>query len=580
MWFGPAPDPAERMAAVLAEAIHADTASGSALGLTSRRALLLLILTLAALGALTPWSLALTAPVIALTLIRTRQWDGVTLGGTLLLAGSLLSLLVTVDLPASVAALAGIFGAFAVSVLFIQWWNSVRRLWAGVAVYIAIACALVVLATIQVDIAYAKLNGMSQAVYQWFSRWPHLDNVGFSQNATAALIVAVTPFAVACVVAGRAWYSRAAAALATLWLIFALVLTLSRGAFFGLAFGLGAMIWLNGGRTRWLAPLPTVVTLALLLAGVTGYEFTISSTPTGWSSVDRFYIWHTALRMLADFPLTGPGVGTFAARIAAYTWPMEARDIPHAHNFVLQTYLDSGLLGLIGMVTLVLGAGYGALRLLRARLPRPLRALTIAAAGALVGTLAHGSVDAYFWGDPRTFYVVAIPLAVLFSIARLQRVSLAFPDSPHLAARLAGWREAAYDRLDALGRPRATLAGIAALTLLLIGLRPLASLTLMNTGNVLREHGELMPTGSTTQAITLALAAVQLHWSANLEPRYGAAWQDLADVYLDERDTAAASLYLARAAREGQNDALVQRDDDRLSRLAVALAGGNPRAAH
>ena len=550
--------------------------------LTPRRAALLLIVLIVALGAVTPWSLVLTAPIVVLTFRRLRQWQGLALGAALLLAGSALSLLVTINLAVSLTTIGGIFGTFAVVVVLVRWWNSEQHLTGGLAFYVTISAILVLLATIQVDIQFAKLNSLSQEVYTWFGRWPHLNNVGFSQNATAALIVAVCPFSIVLAAnTGRFWV-RLGAALATLWFIFALTLTLSRGAFFGLAFGAGAMIWLNGGRTRWLAPLPTLLTLALLLAGVTGYEFTLSATPTGWSSVDRLYIWHTALRMLADFPLTGPGAGTFPLRVAAYTWPMEARDIPHAHNFVLQTYLDCGLVGLIGMAIIALAAAHAVLRLLDLPLERGLRLAVLGSAGALVGTLAHGSVDAYFWGDARTFYVIGIPFAVILSVARLRSVSLAFSADSGPLLRLARWRPAVLSVLAPPWQHSPLAPGLAATVALLLVLaaRPILSLTLANSGNLLREHGEMMPTGSPWQTLTFTLAGQQLQWSTALEQGYGTAWQDRAEVALDERNPSQAAIYLARAGQEGQRDALVLRDDDRLSRLAIAQASPALHGAH
>jgi hypothetical protein len=500
----------------------------------------------------------------------------------LLLAGSVLSLLATVDVPVSLTTMAGTFGALGVAVVLQRWWTSGRRLTSGLAFYVGVAAVLVLLATIQVDIQFAKLNGMSQAAYAWFGRWPHLTNVGFSQNATAALIVAVCPFGIVLASSTRRRWLRLGATLATLWFGFALVLTLSRGAFFGLAFGAGAMIWLNGGRTRWLAPLPTLLTLALLLAGVTGYEFTLSATPTGWSSIDRFYIWHAALRMLADFPLTGPGAGAFPLRIAAYTWPMEARDIPHAHNFVLQTYLDSGLVGLVGMAILVLAAVHAVLRLLDRPMERRLRLAVLGSAGALVGTLAHGSVDAYFWGDARTFYVIGIPFAVILSVARLCGVSLAFSAERGPFAWLAGWKPALRPVLVQPWQrsPLAPALSATVALLLVLAARPLLSLTLANSGNLLREHGEVMPTGSPWQTLAYTLAGQQLRWSTALEHGYGTAWQDRAEVALDERNPSQAAIFLARASQEGQHDALVLRDDNRLSRLAIAQASPTLHVPH
>jgi O-antigen ligase len=550
--------------------------------LTSWRAIGGLVLVLAMLGAVTAWSLLVTVPLTLVALRRIRQWDGILVGGVMILAGSALSVLATIDLAVTLRALAGIVGAFAVTVLLQRWWVSAARLRSGLIVYVGIVAVLVLLATIQVDIQFAKLNAMSQAVYGWFGHWPHLDNVGFSQNATAALIVAVCPFSLTMAFGKARMPLRLAAGAVSLWFVFALILTLSRGAYFGLAFGMGAMLWLNGGRTRWLAPAPALLTLVLLLAGVTGYEFTLSATPTGWSSVDRLYIWHTALRVLADFPLTGPGAGTFPLRVPAYTWPMEARDIPHAHNFVLQTYLDSGLLGLTGMLVLVLGVLSGLRRLVSVPMDGRLRLALLGSAGAIVGSLSHGFVDAYFWGDARTFYVIAFPIAVLVSVARLRGISLAFPESATLTTQLARWGGALRRAAAGLRwrSPRGVAAGLAALTAAFVLGRPIASLALANSGNMLREHGDLMPTGSSSQTVTYAVAHVQLAWSAGLEQGYGAAWQDLAEVALDERDASQAALYLARAAQEGQRDALVLRDDDRLSRLAIAQASPNLHAPH
>jgi hypothetical protein len=191
-------------------------------------------------------------------------------------------------------------------------------------------------------------------------------------------------------------------------------------------------------------------------------------------------------------------------------------------------------------------------------------------------------VDAYFWGDARTFYVIAFPIAVLVSVARLRGISLAFPESATLTTQLALWGGALHRAAAGLRwrSPRGVAAGLAALTAAFVLGRPIASLALANSGNMLREHGDLMPTGSSSQTVTYAVAHVQLAWSAGLEQGYGAAWQDLAEVALDERDASQAALYLARAAQEGQRDALVLRDDDRLSRLAIAQASPNLHAPH
>jgi len=541
-----------------------------------------LLVVLVLLGAATSWSLLVTVPLLCRVVRPHLRRDGVTVGAALIVGGSALSLLATTNLGMSLTTLGGITGAFAVTATLAWWWRSSRRLSWGLGAFVVVACCLVLVGTIQVDIDFAKLNSLSIAVYGWFRRWPHLDNVGFSQNATAALIVAVLPFAVAFAVRAGSLARRGLAASAVLWLLFAVVITLSRGAYFGVSLGLAAMIWLAGGKTRWLAPAPPLATVGLLLLGVTGYEFTLTTTPTGWSSADRLYIWHAALRILADFPITGPGSGAFPLLFPYYTWPNDGRYMPHAHNFLLQTYLDSGIAGLIGLAVMGLTFVAGIRHLLGKTLPAELRMLTIAAAGSAVGIFAHGSVDAYFWGDARTFYVVFVPLAVFLAVWRLSGQGRLFPEN----LRLPPWRWQ-WPRGHAVAAGAtpgaAALLGIGAMLVALLvglGVPPLTSLALTNSGNVLRSHGELLPAGAPLQAWFYRAAQWSFQRAGLIDIKNGIVWQDLADVYLDEGDTTDASLCLELASKEGEQDTLIARDTNRLDMLAIARAGTGTRVTH
>jgi hypothetical protein len=199
----------------------------------------------------------------------------------------------------------------------------------------------------------------------------------------------------------------------------------------------------------------------------------------------------------------------------------------------------------------------------------------------MLGSLTQGGVDAYFWGDARTFYVIALPIAVLIRVAQLHGVSLAFADHA-LADRLLRWggRLRRATTGGGLRSPARWALAAGAAVILAFTARPILSLALTNSGNVLREHGELMETGSPVQTLTYTLAQHQLEWSTGLESNYGVAWQDLAEVSLDERNPSQAAFYLARAGWEGQRDALVLRDDDRLSRLAIAQAAPDLHIVH
>jgi len=81
--------------------------------------------------------------------------------------------------------------------------------------------------------------------------------------------------------------------------------------------------------------------------------------PTEARSVDsRQEVWDTALHIIRDRPLFGLGPGK----------SLDALGIAHAHNMLLQAYLDAGLAGFVGMCLVVLGILGRAVELLRAEL--------------------------------------------------------------------------------------------------------------------------------------------------------------------------------------------------------------------
>jgi hypothetical protein len=110
--------------------------------------------------------------------------------------------------------------------------------------------------------------------------------------------------------------------------------------------------------------------------------------------------------------------------------------------------------------------------------------------------------------------------------------------------------------------------------------RPVLSLALTNSGNLARERAETMPTGAALEPLGLAAAQVQLRLAASLYGQNGVAWQDLAEVYIDQQDIPDAAVALDRASGDGARDALVARDDARLSQLALAQASPSQRSFH
>ena len=130
----------------------------------------------------------------------------------------------------------------------------------------------------------------------------------------------------------------------------------------------------------------------------------------------RVLIYRGALKMAAEDPLLGKGLGTFSLFLPAYRTPELARQFPrneyHAEAAVsepLEVQVESGVLGLLGWLLLV---ALFVIRPLRAmsRVDDPgLRALLAAAAAAALGMVAHGLVEVSLRFMPPLFMFWAVP---------------------------------------------------------------------------------------------------------------------------------------------------------------------------
>lgn len=74
------------------------------------------------------------------------------------------------------------------------------------------------------------------------------------------------------------------------------------------------------------------------------------------SLVSRMMIWESSVAMIADRPLFGIGIGRFQETYLAYQRyfpPYLEWAVPQPHSFVLAVWLQTGLIGLAGLITLV-----------------------------------------------------------------------------------------------------------------------------------------------------------------------------------------------------------------------------------
>ncbi|WP_417911687.1 O-antigen ligase family protein [Candidatus Electronema sp. TJ] len=128
-------------------------------------------------------------------------------------------------------------------------------------------------------------------------------------------------------------------------------LSQSRGGILSLTVALLVFVLLLAWRMRerWLI-LPL---LAVLLAGAWFnwdsllLRFQYAVDPNGGLRDDRLLIWRDTFRIIADFPLTGAGVGSFADVFPSYKTLADDLFYDHAHNDFLELLAEGGAIGFL-----------------------------------------------------------------------------------------------------------------------------------------------------------------------------------------------------------------------------------------
>jgi putative inorganic carbon (HCO3(-)) transporter len=252
----------------------------------------------------------------------------------------------------------------------------------------ATAVALLAVAQVGLNVETVQVEGVRRAL----GLYP-------SPNQLGLYLGRALPFAVALAIwvrPGRRVYLAISAAIAL-----ALLVTFSTGAWLGAAAEALVLAWLVG---------PRAVAAVLVAGGLVGAGGLLLLTRLGVERVlsgatwtFRRQIWASALAMVRDHPLTGIGLDNFLYRyqlryILPEAWAEP--NISHPHNWVLQFWLELGLLGLVAALGLLARFFWVAHRQLLASPHGERRALLAGAAASMVGWLVHGAGDnSYFLVD-------------------------------------------------------------------------------------------------------------------------------------------------------------------------------------
>ncbi|MEJ2189014.1 MAG: O-antigen ligase family protein, partial [Acidobacteriota bacterium] len=177
----------------------------------------------------------------------------------------------------------------------------------------------------------------------------------------------------------------------------ALILGLTRGAWIGLAAGVGLAVAIARPRMLILTPLVTATLVLILPPAVV--ERAASTFDTSQPSVrERIGMLHSGLAMVHDHPILGLGPGMVQPTYQTYrTEFAPERTPPHLHNNLVQIAAEKGLLGVAAYLAILAVFAVHAIRSLKDRSPTG-RPAIIGCLLAVVGVTVAGLFE-YSWGD-------------------------------------------------------------------------------------------------------------------------------------------------------------------------------------
>ncbi|MCL5435678.1 MAG: O-antigen ligase family protein [Patescibacteria group bacterium] len=194
-----------------------------------------------------------------------------------------------------------------------------------------------------------------------------------------------------------------------------LVLTFSRGAWMGY---LGAVIFLllfTSYRKGLLAALGGSIVLLLFLPQAQA-RILPAVTGTDPAGLERFKLWRGAWEMIKASPVLGGGLMGFRDWYGALRQSNTDEILNYPHNFFLNFWVETGILGLLAVLGLLADAARKA-KALYIKNPAA-RGPVIATLAAWVALLIHGQLDVPFFKNDLAilfwFFLTLIPITELF----------------------------------------------------------------------------------------------------------------------------------------------------------------------
>jgi O-antigen ligase len=451
----------------------------------------------------------------------------------LLLLGSAVGYLGTLDARVAQERLIGVLVAAVLSVVAVYWLRKAEVLvWVAA---IALLGALWVIAAAGAEVFRGPVGAVLRIVF-----WPVLGVLPITdpvEITNTRFIVGYNGLADLCLVA---IFSAGALLLGQYgrrrllvgFVVVAAVLLLgtgSRGALTGLAAGvclIGLYMWPRR-YALLVVVLAPLATLALMVGALDkGLEFS--------STAGRFAYWMDLARLLVEYPFTGVGLGVDTANSVALLYEInpDPERIYYAHNTFVQAYLEQGPLGLLGMLLLPGLAVFAAVLARRHGIVLERRALLVAGLGTVGALTAHGLTDQVVTTNVGTALLLLGLVAILVSLPPASLASL--------------WRFTARSLVAV-----AALVAVSAVVTLIPSVR---AQLLLNVGGLQANRALLLDAQASVRPAALEQAETTLLQALALSPEHPAVLRNLARVRSARYDDFGALSALTAASQSARLD--------------------------
>ena len=232
-------------------------------------------------------------------------------------------------------------------------------------------------------------------------------------NVLASYLVLLIPFSCALFLDTKKVAVKFAYFALTGTLCLTLLFTFSRGGWLGVLASLLVFALLKDRRVLILI-LIVLLASAALLPEVFLQRISTIGSPLDTSNAYRLRVWQESLGIIKDFPLTGIGLG-HESFLSIYPFYMLDRGKSpfHTHNTYLQVLVETGIIGLLVFLWLLLSYFKRGLKAIASTRDKELKYLMIASLSATVGILTQGIGEVIIY-LPKITILFWINIALLF----------------------------------------------------------------------------------------------------------------------------------------------------------------------